>query len=257
MSRDNNARQNSVQSVVRATGLLSSLIEGEMARSLAELSSSTDIPKSTAHRLLATLIDCGFVSQDSDGQYTLGIRALELGLAASRHDDIKEQLRPLLDDLAASTGESVIVARPDWNACEVIVVDKRETVHAVSVVAPVGSRFSMFGGGSVGRCFLASLPEAELGSFLNANEDRVRSMERFKNDANLEILQAEIEEVRRRHLANDAGFYRDGVAGVSSWIDRLGQRSAVAIAVVGPASRLSTMRLKSIGCQLKQAIEGF
>ena len=52
-----------VQSLTRGLTLLEKLAESEGGITLTEISSRADLPPSTAHRLLNTLADMGFVTQ--------------------------------------------------------------------------------------------------------------------------------------------------------------------------------------------------
>lgn len=51
---------------------------------LSQLASETGLPAATVHRLLRTLIACGYVSQLKNRSYTLGARLIPLGEVAQR-----------------------------------------------------------------------------------------------------------------------------------------------------------------------------
>ena len=75
---------------------------------LGAIAERLDLPKSGAHRLLAALVQRGYVRQDPRSQdYALTLRVAALGfelLAASRIPDV---CQPVLDRLAAESGELV------------------------------------------------------------------------------------------------------------------------------------------------------
>jgi IclR family acetate operon transcriptional repressor len=79
---------------------------------LSSIATSLDIAPSTAHRLLAMLVHHGFVRQeDGLGAYVAGPALLDIGLAAVRNLDIRTFARPILAELARSTGETVHLAQ--------------------------------------------------------------------------------------------------------------------------------------------------
>lgn len=54
------------------------------AATLSELSAATDLPAATVHRLLRTLIECGYLVQLRDRRYGLSQKLVPLGDAAAR-----------------------------------------------------------------------------------------------------------------------------------------------------------------------------
>ncbi len=72
------------------------------------------MPLSATHRLLTELIRCGYVRQDqSHGDYMLTIKLVSLGLSFLSNSGIVDVAQPLLDRLAAESGELVRLAVVD------------------------------------------------------------------------------------------------------------------------------------------------
>lgn len=81
---------------------------------LSTLAAELQIPLSASHRLLAELIRCGYVRQDlRDGHYVLTIKLVSLGLSFLSRSGIVDIAQPLLDQLAAASGELVRLAVVD------------------------------------------------------------------------------------------------------------------------------------------------
>src|SRR3954451_9387855 len=99
-----------VQSVDRAITVLEILARSGGA-GVSEVASELGVHKSTAFRLLAALEERGLVEQNHDrGRYQLGFGILRLGSAIPARLDLVQQARPVLDELAATVGETVNLA---------------------------------------------------------------------------------------------------------------------------------------------------
>src|SRR6478609_4113330 len=68
--------------VDKALRVLEVLHQARAPLSLAELSRELSIPKPTAHRLLASLLNAALVEQQADARYALGVGLVRLGLGA-------------------------------------------------------------------------------------------------------------------------------------------------------------------------------
>lgn len=101
-------RQSSVQTVDRALDLLDLLACAGGTSMLSALASAAGLSLPTAHRLLHSLVDLGYVRQDSDRRYALGPGLICLGEVAMRR--VAGQSRPHLQHVARVTGATVSLA---------------------------------------------------------------------------------------------------------------------------------------------------
>lgn len=69
----------SIQVIARASRLLDTMAARDEPVSLKTLSDATGLHPSTAFRILASLIEHGFVERGMAGRYRLGVRLLQLG----------------------------------------------------------------------------------------------------------------------------------------------------------------------------------
>ena len=84
---------------------------------LSGLAAEMQTPLSATHRLLTELVRCGYVRQDqSHGDYVLTIKLVSLGLFFLSNSGIVDIAQPLLDRLAAESGELVRLAVVDGDA---------------------------------------------------------------------------------------------------------------------------------------------
>jgi DNA-binding IclR family transcriptional regulator len=79
---------------------------------VSELAVELKLPKSHVHRLLQTLVEMGYVVQDEDRTYRIGLRPLELSSALLHNLPLRAAAMPLLHDLAESTGMDAIISIP-------------------------------------------------------------------------------------------------------------------------------------------------
>jgi len=92
--------------VDRALALLRAFRSGDSALSLAELAQRTELYKSTALRLLASLEHAGMVQKLEDGRYAIGPEVARLhGLYAASFS-LDRLVLPVLKKLVQATGES-------------------------------------------------------------------------------------------------------------------------------------------------------
>ncbi|MDP4676943.1 MAG: IclR family transcriptional regulator [Candidatus Nanopelagicales bacterium] len=82
-------------------------LAGRGASSATTLAADTHLPRSTVYHLLAVLRDTGFVVHlVQDRRWALGPSAIEIGMAALRHDPREALARPHLAALADATRET-------------------------------------------------------------------------------------------------------------------------------------------------------
>ena len=97
-----------IQSLERAAAMLRLLAGGERRLGLSDIASSLGLAKGTAHGILRTLQQEGFVEQDAaSGRYQLGAELLRLGTSYLDVHELRARALVWTDDLARSSGESV------------------------------------------------------------------------------------------------------------------------------------------------------
>ncbi|MBV7430113.1 MULTISPECIES: IclR family transcriptional regulator [unclassified Acidovorax] len=98
----------------RSFKVLEHLAPHPEGKALSNLASELDMPLSATHRLLAELVRCGYVRQEhNQGNYMLTIKLVSLGLGFLSASGIVDIAQPLLDRLAAESGELVRLAVVD------------------------------------------------------------------------------------------------------------------------------------------------
>lgn len=103
--------QQSTGSVVhRALSLLDAFLPGRDRLQLTEMARASGLPLSTAHRLAHDLLNWGALERTPDGLYIIGSRLKQVASMASRGRLLREVCLPVMEDLAATTGHTVLLA---------------------------------------------------------------------------------------------------------------------------------------------------
>ena len=98
----------------RCLSIIELLADRSSGMPLGEIAERLELPKSGAHRLLATLVELGWVGQDPEtGHYHLTMRLAILGQRFYVATGIPDICQPLLDRLADETREFVRLAVVD------------------------------------------------------------------------------------------------------------------------------------------------
>ena len=148
------------------------LVAADLLRSqptvrVADLADQLGVARSTAHRLMSSMISYGFAEPDEAGQgYIAGTALLRLGALALDRLTIRELAHPALTALARATGETCELALLD--GAEVLLVDVVEGSHTLRVVDPVGSRAPAHLT-AVGKAMLASLAPPRVEQIVDEN----------------------------------------------------------------------------------------
>jgi DNA-binding IclR family transcriptional regulator len=154
-----------VKSADRALDVLEELARaGHLGR--AELGRRLKIPKSSLHGILRTLELRGWVELDPGRSiYHLGVHSLIVGASFVDEDLVVARTSPILDALAAATGETVHLGR--LQAAEIVYMAKRESVHPLRMFSAVGRRLPAYAT-ALGKALLAQRSDDEVREILPA-----------------------------------------------------------------------------------------
>ncbi len=227
------------QSIDRAVMLLR-LISNHGARGarLSELAGEAELVPPTARRILKRLTEHRLVAQDPDTQrYSLGALTYELGLASGFKPPIIAQVRPLMDRIAATLGDTVyLVVRSGFDA---VCVERIEGSFPIKTLTlEVGGRRPL-GVGAAGLALLAAQSDDDIERILQANRELYRKISRLSADQ----VRADVAKTRRQGYAIRHDGITVGVAGVGMAIPNPGGVPYAAISVAMITPRLTDDRL--------------
>lgn len=131
-------RPSRIQVIDRAAALLEAIARYPDPVTLKILSAETGLHASTAHRILAALIDNRLVERDPAGRYGLGLRLVELGVRLHSKMDLRAIARPIMEALRDRLGETVNLTIREGD--QVVYIEKATPSRMMHVHQMIGSR---------------------------------------------------------------------------------------------------------------------
>jgi DNA-binding IclR family transcriptional regulator len=159
---DANAATGGTAAVDRALTLLGAFRAGDATLSLAELAERTQLHKSTALRLLASLEHAHLLQRLDDGRYALGGEVARLHGIYAAAFSLDRVVMPVLRQLVAATGESAAyhVRQPQGEGWTRLCLYRVDSPHVVRDHVRAGDLLPADRGAGA-RILIAFGPEAE------------------------------------------------------------------------------------------------
>ncbi len=231
-----------VQSLTRGLTLLEKLAETEGGITLTEISHRVNLPPSTAHRLLNTLADMGFVYQAKDsGLWYVGLKTYRVGCAFVSNRDFVGESHAYLRKLMEASGETANLSILDGTyACFIAQVQCHEVMR---MLVRLGSRIPAHASGS-GKAMLSALPEDELAIVLR---DSHLVQLTTKTITDPDKLRQQFAAIRARGYSYDDEENAMGLRCVAAPIYDEFAEPLGAISLAGPIARLTDERILKLG----------
>jgi DNA-binding IclR family transcriptional regulator len=229
-----------LQSVNRAFRALELIAEaGELG--VTELGRHLGVHKATASRLIATLAERGMVERDRvTEKYRLGFGLIRLAGAAMASMDLVRIARPVLEELADRTRETVNLGVLSGDV--VVYIDQVTGTRSIVAVSWVGRRTPLHAT-SNGKVLLAGQDPQELERLL------APPLERSTPSTIIDPrrLRLQLDEIRARGYATTMEELEEGLNAVAAPIRRADGRVVAALSVSGPAFRMRPVDLPRLG----------
>src|SRR5690554_5877472 len=100
------SKSNKVQSVIKALKIFEELVYSKSPLSLSRLSERVNMNISTVHRLVNTLLKQGYVEQNNQGKYRLGLFSYKMADMIKNDFDLRDIVRPVLEEIVAECNET-------------------------------------------------------------------------------------------------------------------------------------------------------
>jgi DNA-binding IclR family transcriptional regulator len=238
-----------VRAVERAILILDCFDSENPERGITDIAQAVGLHKATAHRIVTTLVNYGFLERAADGQkYRLGLELANLGFKVIRRMNLRREAIPYMKQLVEEWDETCDLSVFDED--KVFYVEVLRGNHALTIAAAVGQRLPAHCTAS-GKLLLAYLPSAELDSIIN------QSLVSFTDNTitSRDTLLEQLETVRNQGYAVDYEEFEVGVCAVAAPIyNRMGKVVA-ALGCPCPISRMTSERITQIAEAFKDAAQ--
>lgn len=220
----------------RALRILEYLAHHQEGSALKPLCEDLDMPMSSAHDLMSTLLELDAVRQLDQKTYVLGPRSLVMALSIVDSVDLRQVSRPFLLQLCESVNENTYLAVRSGNT--VTYADRYEAGQNLSVVMKLGGARPLHGS-SIGKLFAAFNSDLEAAVLASPDLEQLTPL----TVTDREELATELATIRDRGYSVSDGESVEGIIGLATPVfDSTGLVNA-AVHISAPRGRLSAERL--------------
>ena len=228
MNVEETHKNNGIQVISRAADILRALGANSGGLSLGQIARKVNLPRSTVQRIVSALIHEGLAASDgSSGGIRLGDEIRVLANAPAF--DLREHFRPLLEQIAAATSETVDLAVLEGPHMRFI--DQIEGRQRLRTVSTIGDRFPLTTTAN-GKAALAELSETSARGLIAVE---------LGSDDGFDVLMGELGRIRGGELATDLGEHSEEICALGFAVSGPNKEIA-AISVPIPSSRFYRIR---------------
>ena len=238
--------RNAIQSIERALDVIEAAASEQDGQTLTELSAVTQLPKSTAFRIISTLTECGYLSKTPEGKYKVGYKLIEAVSYYINDLELQTEARPYIAEMSAHLGLSAYLGVLEGD--KVVYIEKRNVSSAAKLYSRLGVRVNAYCS-SLGKCLLANYSNAQLDSIL-ADCSFVRFTPHTIPD--IEALRRELAKVRKQGWAMDDEEFELGQRCIGAPIYDYKGDIVAAVSASGEKHILTDERIPEVAAYIMQ-----
>ncbi|MBB1596237.1 MULTISPECIES: IclR family transcriptional regulator [unclassified Achromobacter] len=230
-----------IQVIERAMRLLDALAAQQDPVTLKELSATTGLHASTAHRILNDLVVGRYVERVDNGLYQLGMRLLELGSLVKGRLNVREAAISAMRSLHKLTGQTINLSVQQGD--EIVYIDRAWSERSgMQVVRAIGGRAPLHLT-STGKLFLSTGDTRQVRAYAL----RTGLAGHTRNSlTDLDRLERELALVRRHGYARDNEELELGVRCIAAGIFDDTGKLVAGLSISAPAERLQDDWIKAL-----------
>ncbi len=238
---DKSKTNGSVQSLSRAFKLLNLLSESERGLTLNDLAGGAGLAASTAHRLLTTMRQEGYVEHDEQtALWSVGLHAFTVGNAYLKKRDFIAQSRLFMRSLVADTGETSNLAV--LNGDHHVFLTQIECSQMMRMVTHLGRPGPAHAAG-VGKALLSALTAREVASLVRRTGLKPLTKNTISTPS---ALLLELDKVRSQGYAIDNEEQALGLRCIAANIYDEHNNAIAAVSISGPSVRMPLERVAAL-----------
>ncbi len=242
-------KYNFIQSVGRAFSILEQFSSDERALGVTNIAKRVGLHKSTCFGLLHTLQQLGYIQHDAEsGQYSLGLKAFELGQAYIGGMDLRNVTHPFLLEVVERTKETVHLVVPEGRRA--VYIDKVEAPHAMSISSRIGQEASLHCT-AVGKVLLAHMRDDDRAKVVSEGLQRFTQQTITDEDQ----LREHLQRVRECGYAIDDQEREVGLRCVAAPIFNARKQAVAAISICGTSPRITREKLDELSQIIKESAQ--
>lgn len=221
----------------KLVAILRTIREKDLHR-VTEIAEELDMASSTVHSHLNSLVEYGFINRE-DRQYYLGLRFLDFGIAVRNERNLFRAAKEKVDVLAEETGERVwCVTESQGKGVYLYGATGNSAFKTYETIGQYRPLHQI----AAGKAILAFLPDERVEEILESNPLEKATPNTITDP---DKLREDLEEIREKEIAHNFEESLQGVNAIAAPIKKIDGGIHGAIAIGGPANRLTEQRFES------------
>ena len=239
----------------RCLAIIELLADGARSMPLGEIAERLSLPKSGAHRLLATLVEIGWAEKDPDTSfYRLSMRLAILGQQFYVATGLPDLCQPALDRLARQCREFARLAVVDGHSLVWVAHSQGAPAGLMYQPSLTSNTVPLYATAS-GKAWLATVP-TEQAIQLAMRNGGFKDADRYGPNVvrSVDALLRELKATARRGYGIAQGEAEFGVTAVAAAI-RVGDGGATlgTVSIAGPSARITERRMHELARRVLQS----
>lgn len=231
---DNSRSRTSLSSVSNALRILQAFTFESYELGITELAKEVGIAKSTAHRIVSSMVVEGFLEKNPvNEKYRLGLTLFRLGALVRQRMSLSTEARPYLMELRAKTNETVLLAVPDAN--QILYVFHLESSHAIRMRSDIGVRKPMLCTAE-GQTLLAFMSREHSEQILQSSELAERTPYTLTD---LNRLKQKLDTIRQQGYSLEDQESEVGMRSIAAPVFDSDRKVVGSVALAGPLVRMN------------------
>ncbi len=233
------------QSLERGLAILRCFSGDRPVLGIADMADQIGLSRSTTHRYAVTLVELGYLEQEPDRKYRLGLRVTDLGMSVVGAIGLGERAASFLRALSRQTGFAAGIAV--LSDAQIVYLHRShghsQGRHQVDFGLAMGSQLPAHCT-AAGKVLLASLSESEQKRLL----DQMSLKRRTKNTlTSKKALRDQMVQIAQNGIAVDDQEYTEDLLGVACPVSSSEGETIAAVDLLASSDQSSLENLRGIG----------